>query len=167
MTYRGIATGLMIAAVSAAACAFAEEEGDNELVTSELRGGCHWECPRCAPHDTVCSMRPCQLICNGHGPRCGNHFCPQGEVCCNESCGICTPPGGFCTMQYCEPIGRRCDSDADCRLFADYCTGCDCRALLTTELDPTCDGPGVRCFADPCLGQAAVCDLPSGRCQLL
>lgn len=51
-----------------------------------------------------------------------------------------------------------CASDADCRLEDDYCTGCDCRALSTSEQLPTCSGPGVRCFAQPCGGLTAHCD---------
>ncbi|HVJ18754.1 MAG TPA: hypothetical protein VM686_25205, partial [Polyangiaceae bacterium] len=55
-----------------------------------------------------------------------------------------------------------CQKDADCRAFSDYCTGCDCRALSVTDPDPKCDGPGVRCFADPCLNVKVACD--NGRC---
>jgi hypothetical protein len=55
-----------------------------------------------------------------------------------------------------------CRSDQDCRLVADYCTGCDCRALGRGEPDPVCAGPGVQCFANPCLNQAAAC--VAGRC---
>src|SRR5688500_9663640 len=39
----------------------------------------------------------------GPGPRCGETTCASGQVCCNESCGICTEPGGFCTLQLCGP----------------------------------------------------------------
>ncbi len=35
------------------------------------------------------------------GEACGPVFCASGEVCCNASCGICTPPGYFCTQQAC------------------------------------------------------------------
>lgn len=63
----------------------------------------------------------------------------------------------------CVPDGS-CSSDADCRVFSDYCTGCDCRALSNGDPDPTCDGPGVRCFADPCMGKTAQC--VSGQCVL-
>lgn len=47
--------------------------------------------------------------------------------------------------------------DADCRLFSDYCTGCDCRALAPGASDPKCKGPGVRCIADPCGRKRAAC----------
>jgi hypothetical protein len=39
------------------------------------------------------------------GEACGPTTCASGEVCCNASCGICTPPDGFCTQQACEPVG--------------------------------------------------------------
>jgi hypothetical protein len=96
------------------------------------------------------------------GVWCGSGRCPSGQVCCNASCGICTPPRGVCTQQVCEP--DECETDADCRTFSDYCTGCDCRALPVDAPDPVCPGPGVQCFVDPCMGGGAVCS--SGRCQL-
>ncbi|KAL7571175.1 hypothetical protein ACA910_014773 [Epithemia clementina (nom. ined.)] len=34
---------------------------------------------------------------------CGDSNCPSGEVCCNYSCGICTPPGGSCIQMNCNP----------------------------------------------------------------
>ena len=36
------------------------------------------------------------------GEVCGDIVCPDGELCCNASCGICTPPGGVCTQQACD-----------------------------------------------------------------
>jgi hypothetical protein len=38
------------------------------------------------------------------GVSCGRTTCAVGEICCNASCGICTPPDGFCTEQFCGPI---------------------------------------------------------------
>jgi hypothetical protein len=103
------------------------------------------------------------------GVACGPKTCAAGQICCNASCGICTPPDGFCTQQLCnEPdggnlaTGPACRQDGDCRLFSDYCTGCDCRALLKTDKDPLCSGPGVRCLADPCRDHVAVCR--DGKC---
>ena len=55
-----------------------------------------------------------------------------------------------------------CRANADCRLFSDYCTGCECRSLPTGAADPTCNGPGVQCFVDPCQGKSAVCT--NGAC---
>lgn len=57
-----------------------------------------------------------------------------------------------------------CSADSDCRAVADYCTGCDCRALGPGETLPACTGPGVQCFADPCMGKTAAC--VNGSCQI-
>lgn len=38
--------------------------------------------------------------------RCGRRTCPPNMVCCNASCGICTPPSGVCTQQVCEQPGQ-------------------------------------------------------------
>jgi hypothetical protein len=62
------------------------------------------------------------------------------------------------------PPAAECKSDADCRLFSDYCTGCDCRALGPSEPDPTCTGRPVNCIADPCMRRKAECR--SGSCEL-
>jgi hypothetical protein len=55
-----------------------------------------------------------------------------------------------------------CVTDADCRLFSDYCTGCDCRALASNQPDPVCSGGGVACFVDPCFNKVATCQ--AGSC---
>jgi hypothetical protein len=84
---------------------------------------------------------------------------------CGGSKPAPTPPSngsGSATEQPVEQTPGACASDEDCRLFSDYCTGCDCRALAKGEADPTCDGPGVRCIADPCMNKAATCQ--NGAC---
>jgi hypothetical protein len=58
--------------------------------------------------------------------------------------------------------GAPCSRDTDCRLVDDYCEGCDCRALSRHDPDPTCSGPGVRCFRQPCADLVAACE--QGRC---
>jgi hypothetical protein len=101
------------------------------------------------------------------GVTCGRTICAPGEVCCNASCGICTPPDGACIQVVCDPPpppAGACRGDSDCHELSDYCTGCDCRAVSICEKDPTCPGPGVQCFVDPCEHQAAFCD--AGRCAL-
>jgi hypothetical protein len=122
----------------------------------------------CTTVDGVCNAAPgcgvgtsCPAVCYGtcraaatDGPICGGTRCTSGMVCCNDSCGICTAPNVGCTKQLCVPPSGAgaCMTDADCRLEADYCTGCDCRALATGQSLPPCSGPGVRCIADPCSG---------------
>lgn len=65
------------------------------------RDPCHgYECPegtRCiAPADAPYCVP-------NEGEACGSNVCDQGMVCCNPSCGICTPPDGACTQQVCPP----------------------------------------------------------------
>ena len=55
-----------------------------------------------------------------------------------------------------------CKADADCRLEADYCGGCNCRALAEGEQVPVCKGDVVACFVWPCSGKVARCE--SGSC---
>lgn len=80
-----------------------------------------------------------------------NVFCIKGSVWSPTACR-------------CVPAAPACATDADCRLFSDYCTGCDCRALGIHDPDPVCPGPGVRCFADPCATHAAAC--VNGSCTV-
>ncbi len=113
----------------------------------------------------VCPAAPSVCL---HGGRCGSTVCKAGQVC---------EPGAKCPRfdpsdpHPCDPIPPSCvdapkkgacKSDADCRLFDDYCTGCDCRALSSSEKNPTCSGPGVRCLREPCGGLSAHCD--AGKC---
>jgi hypothetical protein len=133
----------------------------------------------CTTEDGVCHAPPgcgpgaaCPAICYGNcrpvaqGPACGSTRCAVGMVCCNSSCGICTSPNGGCTQQFCGTTppggGVACTTDVECRVEADYCTGCDCRALAPNQSLPPCTGPGVRCLADPCMGKAARC--VNGQC---
>lgn len=148
------------------ACASSDDCGARKYCTTE-NGECMRPpgCRRGEPCATVC-YGVCEPRKNSPPPppaTCGSVTCAAGQVCCNPSCGICTPPDGVCTQQVCEPTSE-CTADADCRTFSDYCTGCDCRALASSEPDPVCPGPGVRCFADPCMGQVAHC--AAGTCAL-
>jgi hypothetical protein len=63
-----------------------------------------------------------------------------------------------------EAGAAACTVDADCRLFDDYCRGCECRALGKSDPDPTCAGPGVRCLRQPCADRIAVCE--RGKCAV-
>lgn len=38
------------------------------------------------------------------GVKCGTNTCAKGFVCCNASCGVCTPPGWMCTQEVCDPV---------------------------------------------------------------
>jgi hypothetical protein len=65
----------------------------------------------------------------------------------------------------CVPIAKdECSSDKDCRLFSNYCDGCECLALSSGEVNPVCGGQIVACFVDPCRGAEARC--VRGQCVL-
>lgn len=67
---------------------------------------------------------------DGGSVSCGPTTCAAGEVCCNESCGVCTPPDGFCTDEVCldagtEPDGGgsvfACGTVITCASDIEYC----------------------------------------------
>jgi hypothetical protein len=95
------------------------------------------------------TMHPCTcaagLTCT---PRPGSQL-PVGDV------------GGTCEQAASQ---ASCMTDADCRLEADYCTGCNCVALATGQSLKPCSGPGVRCLADPCMNKHVACQ--SGQCTV-
>lgn len=56
------------------------------------------------PINTECVERGGEAICKptgDGGDRCGDVTCGAGQVCCNASCGICTPPDGACIQIAC------------------------------------------------------------------
>jgi len=58
-----------------------------------------------------------------------------------------------------------CSADSDCKSVADYCDGCNCRALGKDGSLPKCTGGRtVSCTMDPCRGKHAVCS--AGKCAL-
>jgi len=121
--------------------------------------GFHWspdEC-QCVPDqpcvDTVLCARglhwsPAECQCVPDEPCVDTVLCIRGTHWSPRLCE-CVPNGS-------------CDVDQDCRLFSDYCTGCDCRALSNDDADPVCSGPGAECLADPCMGRSVQC--VSGQC---
>jgi hypothetical protein len=46
----------------------------------------------------------CVTDCAHGGVPCGRNVCAPTEVCCNASCGICTPPGWACVQMACSPV---------------------------------------------------------------
>eukprot|EP01084_Bolivina_argentea_P284307 487212_1 len=63
--------------------------------------------PVCNPvtrGNNCCATAQCSRDTIPSGITCGGNTCDAGYVCCNASCGICTPPDGFCTMQVCDPL---------------------------------------------------------------
>jgi hypothetical protein len=124
-------------------------------------GGCSGIAALCI-EGTAWSVEECACV---PGAACGSAVCANGDVCCNASCGICTPPGGVCTQQLCEPqAGGECTSDSDCALVDDYCGGCNCLAVSDPADAPVCSDP-FNCFAAPCEGKSAAC--MNGTCTVV
>ena len=86
---------------------------------------------------------------------CGPSVCTGGMVCCNASCGTCTPPGGFCTQQACSP-DVTCERQ-DCGELPERCAdgsappaSCDANDEGVCEWTVReCPPPGP-CDADEC-----------------
>lgn len=74
--------------------------------------------PKGPPHDPcIAALCPVGTMCTsdggdvecvpfdagapGEGEACGDTVCGEGMVCCNDSCGICTPPDGACIQIEC------------------------------------------------------------------
>lgn len=93
------------------------------------------------------------------GEKCGPSVCAEGEICCNESCGICTPPDGAC-------IDLACCNDCSCALCGndEYCDDISgtpeclplptCDAILC-EIGTHCELVDVACIREPCPPQPA------------
>ncbi len=122
----------------------------------------------------------------GGGVSCGPVTCAVGMVCCNESCGICTPPDGSCIDLACVDAGGATDRDAGgslsiCGGFAgavcrrgewcDYpdgsCGGSDgagvCRGTPEScprIFDPVCGCDG-RDYTNECVANMAGVDVAS------
>lgn len=80
------------------------------------------------------------------GEPCGDHLCAEGQVCCNQSCGICTPPGGVCIKEVCaKKVGiacgdKRCpDGEVCCNVSCGICDASfdRCYQLGATHLNCT------------------------------
>jgi len=101
----------------------------------------------------VCACEPAP----GGGEACGPNTCAKGQVCCNESCGICTEPGGFCTEQFCG------DPDPDPN--APFCGGiagiaCPGAGMCEDNPNDDCDpdNGGADCGGlCTCSGAAVLC----------
>jgi len=50
----------------------------------------------------ACVKGQCTAVAPPSGVACGSKTCASGEVCCNASCGICTPPGYACIQIACQ-----------------------------------------------------------------
>jgi hypothetical protein len=130
----GLVASALTIGLALAACASsapAGEEATEDLAQAASSNACRWRCGHC-PKDRLCKLActpigNCGTACNtlmlcvegyvfdetacrcvpsggNTGEPCGGGTCAAGDVCCNASCGICTPPGGMCTMQVCTAL---------------------------------------------------------------
>lgn len=108
------------------------------------------------------------------GVQCGPRTCSNGDVCCNESCGICTKPGGFCIQKYCGPkpvpcgpnncaVGQTCcnESCGICTAPGGKCTEQLCKPVRApAQCGPTKCPAGQEC----CNSSCGICTPPGGVC---
>jgi hypothetical protein len=91
------------------------------------------------------------------GPQmlCGNNVCPVGQVCCNASCGTCTPPGGTCSQQVCGaenlPLSAPCGPNT-----------CNVGQVCCNPSCGICTPPGGTCDTKPCDGPKVPFSVPCG-----
>jgi hypothetical protein len=109
----------------------------------------------CSAHDPAESVEASepQALVAPPARGCAVILCKPGYV-CKEGCD-----GPRCVPL--PPSDPECRVDADCRLFSDYCEGCNCVALGAKEPNPICKGDLVQCFVDPCLNLQARCEYGS------
>jgi hypothetical protein len=115
------------------------------------------------------------------GEPCGTNTCGQGEYCCNASCGICAPEGGFCTQQVCEPtVGEPCGTNtcgtgefccnSSCGICAPvggFCTQqvCEPAPVVEAVVAPTSEASlGQPCGNNRCGSGEFCCNESCGIC---
>jgi hypothetical protein len=77
------------------------------------------------------------------GQRCGPNICKIGQVCCNESCGLCRRPGEPCTKQGCLPTKGEVCGKTVCP-FPLHCCNASCGI---------CVSAGGACTQQYCLDE--------------
>jgi len=92
-----------------------------------------------------------------NGEECGDIHCAPGLACCNESCGICAPIGGYCTPQQCDGeftcADVPCGAGTHCEMVETACLNPPCELIPNCVVDegltPDCDnvtcGAGFHC----------------------
>ncbi|MBK7861149.1 MAG: hypothetical protein IPJ65_21565 [Archangiaceae bacterium] len=130
--------------------------------------------PVCAiycPWGNVKDMNGCDTCaCNPAPPvQCGATTCPSGTECCNASCGVCVPPGGACTKEFCQSVDAGPMCPPVCDIFCPNGNvkdgnGCDTCACLPstgpTKCGPNTCAAGQECCNDSC----GICVPPGGAC---
>lgn len=98
------------------------------------------------------------------GEPCGPTICAEGQECCNESCGICTEPGGSC-------LTLRCDEGDDVEPPPEE--GEPCGPVVCNEGDVCCNEscgictePGASCIDLQCEPCQAMDAEGHGQCRI-
>ena len=123
--FLGVCAVLVLAGCMVGTESESEDFGSDQAALKS--DGCKLVCPKCHPGEP-CPLRPCVLECRQAHTQCGDNVCTKGEYCCNESCGICAPEGGFCTQQICQAAGVACgpstcaEGDVCCNPSCGICT---------------------------------------------
>lgn len=114
-------------------CPQADPDCDGEPCGDVICGDgqvcCNESCGICAAPDEACITLHCGDVDDGDddhndngdgdddhsepgdGEPCGDTFCGDGQVCCNDSCGICTAPDEACIQIACEEEGDHGEPD--------------------------------------------------------
>lgn len=75
-----------------------DADGGSRCVFDPCAG---FECPD-GQHCTAPADDPYCTPDDMEGEPCGSVVCGEGQVCCNASCSICTPPDGACIQRVCD-----------------------------------------------------------------
>jgi len=146
---------IMVSLLCVAGCGRMFDVGDDSKNKGGLQPGgqCGPVCAIACEFGNVLDANGCPTCaCNPPPVSCGNTWCPQGQECCNPSCGICVPPGGACTQQACNPA---CNPVA-CTLACEYgfqrgpdgCEICACNPPPTQLPDAGQCGPVCAIYCE-------------------
>lgn len=114
--------------------------------------------------------------------RCGEALCPEGQVCCNASCGICTAPGGTCTKRACgmpyAPTSAACGpvtcnvGQVCCNASCGICTApnqtCDkrqCEDAIQNPVSEVCGMTTCNVGQVCCNPSCGICTAPGAGCS--
>jgi len=129
----------------------------------------------------VASARPLSSADSPLAPvvrvQCGSATCPEGEACCNASCGACAAPGETCSQLDCGmstiPVSVSCGSntcnvgEACCNVSCGICARVGEPCDVTKECENHIQYPfSVTCGMSTCNTGLVCCNPSCGICAL-
>ena len=107
--------------------------------------------------------------------QCGSATCPEGETCCNASCGSCTVPGEACSQLVCgmstTPVSVSCGSntcnvgESCCNVSCGICARVGEPCDVTKECENQIQYPfSVSCGMATCNTGLVCCNPSCGIC---